>query len=77
MLDQSELNWQLHELDRLLEAIEQLNLRNQTLLPNGITKRLQECVSDGGSPRCAGAEAPSGLNVGIFGGQGSQVKIGG
>lgn len=42
MLDQSQLNRQLHELDRLLEALEQLNLRNQTLLPSGITKRLQE-----------------------------------
>lgn len=42
MLDQSQLNQQLHELDRLLEALEQLNLRNQTLLPNGITVRLQE-----------------------------------
>jgi len=41
MLDQSQLNQQLHELDRLLEALEQLNLRNQTLLPNGITNRLQ------------------------------------
>jgi len=42
MLDQSQLNQQLHELDRLLEALEQLNLRNQTLLPNGISVRLQE-----------------------------------
>ncbi len=42
MLDQSQLNWQLHELDHLLEALEQLNLRNQTLLPSGITNRLQE-----------------------------------
>jgi hypothetical protein len=42
MPDQSQLNRQLHELDRLLEALEQLNLRNQTLLPSGITKRLQE-----------------------------------
>jgi len=42
MLDQSQLNRQLHELDRLLEALEQLNLRNQTLLPNGISVRLQE-----------------------------------
>ena len=42
MLAQSQLNQQLHELDRLLEALEQLNLRNQTLLPNGITVRLQE-----------------------------------
>lgn len=41
MLDQSELNQQLHELDRLLDALEQLNLRNQTVLPNGITTRLQ------------------------------------
>ena len=41
MLDQSQLNQQLHELDRLLEALEQLNLRNQTVLPNGITNRLQ------------------------------------
>jgi hypothetical protein len=42
MLDQSQLNRQLHELDGLLEALEQLNLRNQTLLPNAITVRLQE-----------------------------------
>ena len=42
MLDQSQLNRQLNEIDRLLEALEQLNLRNQTLVPNGITKRLQE-----------------------------------
>ncbi len=42
MLDQSQLNKQLHELDRLLEALEQLNLRNQTLLPNEISVRLQE-----------------------------------
>jgi hypothetical protein len=42
MRDQSQLNQQLHELDRLLEALEQLNLRNQTLLPNGITVRLEE-----------------------------------
>jgi hypothetical protein len=42
VLDQSQLNRQLHELDRLLDALEQLNLRNQTLLPSGITKRLQE-----------------------------------
>ncbi len=42
MHDQAQLNRQLHELDRLLEALEQLNLRNQTLLPSGITKRLQE-----------------------------------
>jgi flagellar biosynthesis/type III secretory pathway chaperone len=41
MPDQSQLNQQLHELDRLLEALEQLNLRNQTVLPNGITDRLQ------------------------------------
>jgi hypothetical protein len=41
MPDQSQLNQQLHELDRLLEALEQLNLRNQTVLPNGITNRLQ------------------------------------
>jgi hypothetical protein len=41
MLDQSQLNEQLHELDRLLEALEQLNLRDQTVLPNGITNRLQ------------------------------------
>jgi len=41
MLDQSQLNPQLHELDRLLEALEQLNLRDQTVLPNGITNRLQ------------------------------------
>lgn len=39
MHDQAQLNRQLHELDRLLEALDQLNLRNQTLLP---TKRLQE-----------------------------------
>ncbi len=42
MHDQAQLNRQLHELDRLLEALEQLNLRNQILLPSGITKRLQE-----------------------------------
>ena len=42
MLDLSQLNRQLNEIDRLLEALEQLNLRNQTLVPNGITKRLQE-----------------------------------
>jgi hypothetical protein len=42
MLDQSQLNQRLHELDRLLEALEQLNLRNQTLLPSGITVRLEE-----------------------------------
>ena len=42
MLDQSQLNRQLHEIDRLLEALEQLNLRNQTVLPNWINKRLQE-----------------------------------
>jgi hypothetical protein len=42
MLDQSQLNQQLHELDRLLEALEQLNLRNQTLLPNVINVRLHE-----------------------------------
>jgi hypothetical protein len=41
MLDQSKLNHQLHELDRLLEALEQLNLRNQTVLRKGITNRLQ------------------------------------
>jgi hypothetical protein len=41
MPDQSQLSQQLHELDRLLEALEQLNLRNQTVLPNGITNRLQ------------------------------------
>lgn len=41
MLDQSQLNQQLDELDRLLEALEQLNLRNQTVVPNGITNRLQ------------------------------------
>ena len=42
MLDQSQLNRPLNEIDRLLEALEQLNLRNQPLVPNGITKRLQE-----------------------------------
>jgi hypothetical protein len=42
LLDQSQLNRQLHELDGLLEALEQLNLRNQTTLPSGIRKRLQE-----------------------------------
>jgi hypothetical protein len=42
MRDQSQLNQQLHELDRLLEALEQLNLKNQTLLPNGITVRPEE-----------------------------------
>ena len=42
MHDQSQLNRQLHELDRLLEALEQLNLRNRTLLPSGITVRLEE-----------------------------------
>ena len=42
MLDQCQLNQQLHELDRLLEALEQLNLRNQTLLPSGIARRLQQ-----------------------------------
>jgi flagellar biosynthesis/type III secretory pathway chaperone len=41
MPDHSQLNQQLHELDRLLEALEQLNLRNQTVLPKGITDRLQ------------------------------------
>jgi hypothetical protein len=41
MLDLSQPNHQLHELDRLLEALEQLNLRNRTVLPNGITNRLQ------------------------------------
>ena len=41
MRDQSQLNRQLNELDRLLEALEQLNLRDQTVLPNGITNRLQ------------------------------------
>jgi hypothetical protein len=42
MLDQSQLNQQLHGLDRLLEALEHLNLWNQTRLPNGITVRLQD-----------------------------------
>jgi len=42
MRDQSQLNRQLRELDRLLEALEQLNLRNQNLVPNGITLRLEE-----------------------------------
>ena len=46
MRNQSQLNRQLHELDRLLEALEQLNLRNQTLLPSGITVRLQEGMVD-------------------------------
>jgi len=46
MHDQAQLNRQLHELDRLLEALEQLNLRNQTLLPSGITVRLQEGMVD-------------------------------
>jgi len=46
MRTQSQLNRQLHELDRLLEALEQLNLRNQTLLPSGITVRLQEGMVD-------------------------------
>jgi len=40
MLDQSQQNQPLHELDRLLEALE-LNLPNQAVLPNGITDRLQ------------------------------------
>jgi hypothetical protein len=42
MLHQSQLNQQLHGLDRLLEALEHLNLWNQTRLPNGITVRLQD-----------------------------------
>ena len=41
MRDQSQLNRQLDELDRLLEALEQLNLRDQTVPPSGITNRLQ------------------------------------
>ena len=41
MRDQSQLNRQLNELDRLMEALERLNLRDQTVLPNGITNRLQ------------------------------------
>jgi hypothetical protein len=40
MLDQSQQNQPLHELDRLLDALE-LNLTNQAVLPNGITDRLQ------------------------------------
>jgi len=40
MLDQSQQNQPLHELNLLLEALE-LNLPNQAVLPNGITDRLQ------------------------------------